>query len=188
MNTTDPKIRRLLEDWKNGDSQAFDHLIPLIYEELRDLAKRCCAGERRDHTLQPTALVAEVYVELEGVRSLECENKDQLLLYLTRVMRRVLIDHARGRGAEKRWGRLSRRPLEEAFDQPLSWHPEDAIAFDQALERLSQLDPRQARIVELRLVGLGLVEMAEILECSKSTVHRELQTAKLWLRAALHEA
>ncbi len=188
MSTTDPEVRRLLAAWKSGDPTAFGQLVPLIYGELRAVAVRCFAGERRSHTLQPTALIAEVYLVLANQRPRSFESKKLLLAFLATVMRRILIDHARQRRAEKRWGRLSRRPLEEAFDQPLSWHPEATIAFHEALERLAKLDPRQARIVELRLIGLKLKEIGETVGAPRSTAHRELQTAKLWLRAALDEA
>ena len=188
MSTTEPEVRRLLAAWKSGDPTAFGQLVPLIYDELRAVAVRCMAGERRSHTLQPTALIAEVYLVLANQRPRSFESKKLLLAFLATVMRRILIDHARAHRAEKRWGRLSRRPLEEAFDQPLSWHPEETIAFYEALERLAELDPRQARIVELRLIGLKLKEIVEIVGAPRSTVHRELETAKLWLRAALDEA
>lgn len=188
MSTTGPEVRRLLVAWKSGDPAAFSQLFPLIYDELRAIAGRCFAGERRGHTLQPTALIAEVYLVLANQRPGKFESKKQLLAFLATVMRRILIDHARQHRAEKRWGRLSRRPLAEAVDRPLSWHPEETIAFHEALERLAELDPRQARIVELRLIGLKLKEIVEIVKAPRSTVHRELETAKLWLRAALDEA
>ena len=174
------EVSRLLVAWRQGDPHALERLLPLVYDELRRLARSQMRGERPDHTLQTTALVHEAYLRLCGA-DVAWEGRVHFLAVAATVMRRVLVDHARARGRAKRGGGVT--PV--ALDESLAGSPDrpDAIvALDEAIERLSALDERKARAVELHFFGgLTYDETAAALGVSPATVDRELRLAKAWL-------
>ncbi|MBL0939266.1 MAG: sigma-70 family RNA polymerase sigma factor [Gemmatimonadaceae bacterium] len=159
--------------------------MPAVYEELHALAQRALRAERADHTLQPTALVNEAYIRLSGQRSVDWMNRSQFFGLAAQMMRRILVNHAESRNAAKRGGLATRVTL----DDSLSWSGErdlDLVELDAALNELGRLDPRQARVVELRFfAGLNIDETAQVLEISPTTVKREWTLAKAWLHRAL---
>jgi len=179
---------RFLLEMEKGDPAAAERLLPLVYEEIRRLAGRFMRRERGDHTLQPTALVHEAYLKLVDQDRVAWRNRAHFVGVAAQAMRRVLVDHARRRGREKRGGDRRRIPLEGIAD--LS--PEAAGALeevDAALERLARLDPRQARIVELRFFGgLDVQEIADALEVSKRTVEADWTMARAWLSRELERS
>ena len=162
-----------------------DDLVPDLYDELRRLARRAMRGQRPDHTLQPTALVHEVYLKLAGARGLEIRQRPQFLALAARVMRQVLVDHARARRRGKRGGEETRITLSEglaAREEPAY----ELLALDEALSRLEAIDGQQVRIIELRyLAGLSVEEAAEALDISPTTVKRESAMARAWLYSEL---
>lgn len=171
----------MLQDWSEGDTGAAERLMPLVYDELRRLARNYLQHERGDHTLQATALVNEAYLKLIDQRRVNWQNRSHFYGIAAQMMRRVLVDHARSRGAEKRGGAQHKLSLDEAHFM----HEERAaelIALDEALARLTQIFPRKGQVVELRFFGgLSVDETAEVLGISDKTVMREWQSAKLWL-------
>lgn len=174
-------VSGLLRAWGKGDVEAREELMPLVYAELRRRAAAYLKGERKDHTLQPTALAHEAYLRLIGQERVVWQNRAHFFAVAAQAMRRVLVDHARGRGRDRRFGGAIRVPLDEG----LTTAPPadcDMLLLDQALDELAALDPRQARIVELRYFG-GLTEreIASVLDVSRSTVTREWVIAKGWL-------
>ena len=170
----------LLQRWSGGDREALDRLLPLVYEELRAQAAKQLSGERRDHTLQVTALVNETYLRLAGQDRANWSGRRQFLLIAATMMRRVLIDHARRQAADKR-PPADRRVAIEEIDLPIEADL-DLIALDKALNRLTEIDPRQAQIVELRyFTGLDIEQTAATLELSVSTVTRDWRMARAWL-------
>ena len=175
----------LLEAWTAGDERALDLLIPLVYGELRRLARSYLRQERRDHTLQTTALVHEAYLHLVGQREVDWHDRNQLLGLAAHMMRRVLLKHAEAHNTAKRGGAQRRLSLSAAMEMAADGDSIDidVIALDAALEDLEALDPRQSRIVELRYYGgLKVQEIADVVGVSPATVKRELQTARMWLR------
>lgn len=175
------EITRLLEGWSGGDPAAFDRLMPLVFDELRGLARAQFARERGNHTLQPTALVHEVYLRLVDRRSVSWQSRAQFLNFAAAMMRRILVDHARIRKAGKRGGDQMTVVFDEALDLPADLRP-DLVAIDDALLALAAFDARQARIVELRFFGgLTVEEIALALGVSARTIHREWKIARLWL-------
>ncbi len=182
---TDPThVTRLLMDWRGGDANALDDLLPLVYEELRRLAARHMAGEADGHTLQPTALVHEAYVRLVDA-DIEWQDRAHFFAAASRVMRRMLVDHARSKGRQKRGGGRARVTL-HAADAVTPPPDLDVLALDEAMEVLAQEDPRKARAVELRYFGgLNLEEIAEVTGVSIATVHRDLRMATAWLMTRL---
>ena len=179
-------ITALLKDWSGGDRAALEKLMPVVYEELRRLAAAHLRSERSDHTLQPTALVHEAYLRLADQRSVEWANRAHFFSIAARIMRRILVDHARRRRALKRDGGGLRLTLAEASTEDRG--PE-LLALDTALTSLEALDPRQARIVELRFFGgLSVEETAEAAGISTATVKREWRTARAWLRREIGAA
>lgn len=180
-------VSRLLRLWSEGQAAALDDLMPHVEGELRRLAQYFFAAEPADHTLQPTALVNEIYLHLRGRRQVSWSDRGQFFGYAARTMRRLLVDHARLRRAEKRGGGEPRLALEDAAD-PLA-REEHLLALDAALADLAALDARQAKIVELRFfTGLCEEEIAALLEVSARTVRRDWVTARLWLERALRGA
>lgn len=178
------EVTMLLQRWSSGDKQAFDRLMPLVYEELRRVATRQLWSERRDHTLQVTALVNEAYLRLAGQDRTRWADQRQFLLIAATMMRRVLVDHARRQAADKRPPADARLPL-DGLDVPIDSDP-DVLALDAALNRLAVLDARQAEVVELRyFTGLDIEETARTLGLSISTVTREWRMARAWLRREL---
>jgi RNA polymerase sigma factor (TIGR02999 family) len=174
-------VTGLLQAWGQGDREAGERLIPLVYDELRRQAARHLRREKREHTLRPTALVHEAYLRLAGQRDAVWSNRAQFFGVAAQVMRRILVDHARRRGASKRAGSWRRVSLDEAMVRA---EPRDLeiLALEEALSELASLDPDKARLVELRYFGgLSLEETAEVLQVSESTVTREWRMAKAWL-------
>ena len=170
----------------DGERQAFDDLLPALYAELKRLARACLSRERHNHTLQPTALVHEAYLQLIQQRTIDVHNRAQILGVAAGAMRRVLLHHAENRNAQKREGTLQRITLDEALSALEDGSSVDLLDLNAALDRLAALDPRQARIVELRVFGgLTIEEAAEVLECSPATIKREWSVAKLWLKREL---
>jgi RNA polymerase sigma factor (TIGR02999 family) len=182
---SDQDITQLIAQVRRGDETASEDLFRRVYRELRHLAAYYMRSERRDHTLQPTALVHEAYLRLIDQRDLPGESRAHFFGVAASVMRRILIDHARAHRADKRGGRDVKVPLDEApalGAENLGY----LIEVDQALERLAALDPRQARIVELRFFGgLSIEEIANILDIGPRTVDRDWRLAKAWLRSEL---
>lgn len=181
MENRSGEVTRLLRNLQNGDAHAQAQLIPLVYEELRRMAARHMRGERPGHTLQATALVHEAFLKLTE-QNAGWQNKAHFFGVASQVMRHILIDHARGRVRAKRGGEGQRRIfLDEGLllSDALS---EELLALDDALDRLARLDPRQARIVELRFFGgLSVEEAAEVAGVSPKTVKRDWSLAKAWL-------
>ncbi len=174
-------ITSLLLQWKNGDERALADLLPLVYDELRTLARAHFRRERSDHSLQPTALVHELYIRLARERPADWKDRAHFFGVATRMMRQLLIGHARQHKALKRGGHRVRVELDE-LPATVADPGIELEAFDAALVRLEQLDPMQARIVELRFFcGYTIDETAEIVGCSSATVSREWQTARLFL-------
>jgi RNA polymerase sigma factor (TIGR02999 family) len=176
---------QLLLAWTAGDRQALDQMLPAVYDELHRLATRYLARERRDHTLQPTALVHEAFLRLINQREVDWRNRAQFLGVAAGLMRRILVNHARDRSAAKRGGSQERVSL-SLVDIPSDAPDVDLIALEDALERLNTLDERKAKVVELRFYG-GLTneEVSEVLGISRATVEREWSFARAWLFDAL---
>jgi RNA polymerase sigma factor (TIGR02999 family) len=175
-------VTALLVRWSRGQSDALDRLMPIIYSECRRIAARQLALERPDHSLDPTALVHELYLRLVDQRRSSWENRAQFFGVAARLMRRVLVDHARARHAEKRGGDAVFVSLDAAADAPDGSTVGDVLAIDEALERLAAHDPEQVQIVELRyFAGLTVAETARVVGRSPRTVKREWRLAKAWL-------
>ncbi len=159
--------------------------MPFVFDDLRQMARRYFLRESAGHTLQPTALVSEVYLRLQGQREIQWQNREQFFAVTALLMRRILVDYAKGRHTQKRGEGVVKVPLEKAFNLAEAQHL-DLAALDDALSRLALLDPRQSRIVELRFfTGLKHEEIAELLGISVTTVKREWNTARLWLHREL---
>ncbi len=174
-------VTDLLADWSRGDKAALDQLMPLVYDELHRLAKRYLSRERPDHTLAPTALVHEAYLRLVDQRSCRWQNRAQFFGISAQLMRRILVDYARRRGAVKRGDGTRTIPVVEAGDRAPA-EAVDVLQLDQALDRLAALDAQQGRIVELRFFGgLTVEESAEVLGVSPTTVKRSWRAARAWL-------
>jgi RNA polymerase sigma factor (TIGR02999 family) len=178
-------VTALLGDWSRGNQSALDQLLPLVYAELRRIAARQLRSERVGHTLQPTALVHEVYLRLVDQRNVDWRNRAHFFGAAAQVMRRILVDHARRHAARKRGDGLHRVSMDEATELAA---PEGipVLALDQALDRLSTMDKELARMVELRaFAGMTIEEAACVLDVSPSTAKREWRTAKAWLTREL---
>lgn len=182
------EITDLLISWSHGDKASGDRLVKLIYTELRSLANRLLAGERREHTLQPTALVNEAYMRLADLQKIRWQDRAHFFAMASRSMRRILVDYARKNRSLKRGGAEQKISLDQAGDLALAPAP-DVIAIDDALTGLAAIDPLKASIVELRFFGgLSAKEAAEVLGCSVSTVNRNWTMAKAWLRCELTDS
>ena len=175
----------LLADWSRGDATALEQLLPLVYAELRRLAARQLRHERVNHTLQPTALVHEVYLRLVDQRQVDWQNRAHFLGVAAQTMRRILVDHARRHDAQKRGDGVQLVSIEDALE--IAARQElPLLALDHALDRLNAIDPQLARIVELRAFGgLTIEEAAHVLDVSTSTAKRDWRTAKAWLNREL---
>jgi RNA polymerase sigma factor (TIGR02999 family) len=179
-------VTGLLHGWSDGDEHAFERLIPLVYDELHRMALRYLAGERKNATLQPTALVNEVCLRLLGWDQARWQNRGHFFGVSAQMMRRVLVDIARRRRAEIRGGADAVRVPLDDIDLPACEPDDDLVAIDDALERLAAEDPRKARVVELRFFGgLTVEETAKALEVSPRTVHKDWVFARAWLYRAL---
>lgn len=183
-----PDVTRLLTAWSKGDSSAGDRLLPVVYDELHRVAVRAMRRESDGHTLQPTALVNEAYLRLVDQSHADWQNRAQFFGVAAQVMRRILVDHARGRNSGKRGGGEHPLTLDELHDAPISSPAVEVLALHEALERLAVFDPDQARLVELRyFAGLNIDETAEALGVSAATVKREWSVARAWLRRELSD-
>jgi RNA polymerase sigma factor (TIGR02999 family) len=175
-------ITHLLKEWSAGDPQALDRLTPLVYEELRHQAARYLRRERRNHTLQTTALIHEAYLRLIDAKDVHWQSRAHFFAIAANLMRRILVDHARRRDADKRGGSHVRVQLDEAL-AVADEADVDLLAIDEALDRLAVIDPQQARVVELRFFsGLSVEETAAALGVSPKTVKRDWSVARAWLR------
>jgi RNA polymerase sigma factor (TIGR02999 family) len=188
MTTASPQeITQLLSEWSRGDKAALDKLTPLVYAELRQIARRQMSKERPSHTLQATALVNEAYLKLAGQAGLEWQSRAHFFAVCAQVMRHILIDHARSHARDKRGGGAIQISLDEAAGS-VEAQAANFVALDDALCALENLDPQKGRIIELRYFGgLSVEEVAEILKISPATVGREWRRAKAWLYRALAE-
>lgn len=185
MPKPSPTVTDLLRAWGKGDSAALDKLVPLVYDELRRQAHRYLRRERPGHTLQTTGLVHEAYLRLVDQRETDWQNRAQFFAVAAQMMRRVLIDHARSKQAVKRGGDNIRVTLEDAM-AAVQERGVDLLDLDEALTRLAELDPQQAKVVELRyFTGLGIEETSQVLAISPATVKREWTMARAWLRREL---
>jgi RNA polymerase sigma factor (TIGR02999 family) len=178
-------VTRLLEQWRNGDEAAFDALLPLVYDELRRIARGALRRERSGHSLQPTALVHEAFLRLVKQERARIRNRGHFLSVAAQAMRRILVDHERRRRAAKRGGGEEKLCLEANAAVGAEPVP-DVLDVHRALEELAQIDERQARLVELRYFGgLTMVEAAQVLGVSLATLERDWTAARLWLRRRL---
>ena len=179
------EVTQLLQQWGRGSQAAFDALTPLVYDELHERARNYLRQERPDHTLQPTALIHEVYMRMVGEEQPHFQNRSHFFAIAARAMRRVLVDHARRRGARKRGSGADNLSLDEALI-PSESDNTDILALDEALGKLAVYDERKCRIVEMRYFGGCTVEeVAEALNVAVITVVRDTRMAEAWLRRAL---
>jgi RNA polymerase sigma-70 factor, ECF subfamily len=180
-------VSQLLADWSNGDQAALDKLLPLVNTELRQLARRYMRRENPGHTLQTSALLNEAYLRLIDQKTVRWQNRAHFFGIAAQLMRRILIDHARSHHYAKRGGGALRVSLDEAAAVTEA-RAAELLAVDEALEKLTAMDARKGRIVELRFFGgLSLEETAEVLGISSPTVQREWRAAKAWLHRILSE-
>lgn len=181
MNTPEPEVTRLLLDWRNGDEEAFNRLIPLVHGELHRIARRYMRHEKPGHTLETEALLNEAYLRLVGEQEIDWQDRAHFFAISARIMRRLLVDHARSRAYAKRGGGA----VQVSLNEELAVSGEksiDLMALDEALERLAENDERRSRIVELRYFGgLSSEETAQVLGLSEITIKREWLKAKAWL-------
>ena len=179
-------ITTILREWNAGNREALDKLLPIVYEELRRQAHRYIRRERKNHTLQTTALIHEAYVKLIEQRNVECESRTHFFAIAANLMRQILVDYAKTRHRQKRGGTDSNLPLEEAILIAAQRTDVDLLAMNEALDRLAEMDARQAQIVELRYFsGLSIEETAEVLQISPTTVKRDWNVAKAFLNHEL---
>ena len=175
------QVTQLLLDWSEGDPEALNKLMPLVYQELKRMARYYMRRERAGHTLQTSALVNEAYIRLVDYKKMRWQDRAHFLAVAAQAMRRILVDHARGHTRAKRGGEARRVSLDEAAtlaDEKAA----DIVALDLALNNLAEFDPRKSQIVELRYFGgLNIEETAEVVGISPATVKREWNTAKTWL-------
>jgi RNA polymerase sigma factor (TIGR02999 family) len=179
-------VTQLLLEWNQGSEPARKQLISLLYRELRTLAARSLKSERRDHTLQPTALVHEAYQKLVDQSRVQWQGRGHFFAVAAGLMRRILVDHARRRSAQRRGGDAQKVPITRDILPADAGSGADLVAIDEALTELAALDPEQARIVELRFfAGLTAQEAAEALGISRATINREWAVARAWLHRRL---
>jgi RNA polymerase sigma factor (TIGR02999 family) len=181
------EVTQLLVAWSNGDSEALEKLIPLVYDDLRRLARNYMNRERAGHTLQTTALIHEAYLRLIEQKEVKWQNRAHFFAISAQLMRRILVSMARARQADKRGGETRQVSLDEAmvFSEERA---ADLVALDDAMNELAALDPRRCRVVELRhFGGLSVEETAEVLKVSPDTVMREWKRAKAWLYSELNK-
>ena len=186
MQPPPPEVTQLLLAWSAGDQAALDRLMPLVYEELRRQARRHLRRERRDHSLQTTALVNEAYLRMVDLDRVRFENRARFFAISARLLRQILVDLARRRATQKRGGGAQRISLAESIEDSNS--DIDLAELDEALKALTEFDARKGQVVELRFFG-GLTEeeTAKVLDVSPETVRRDWRLAKAWLRRFLSE-
>jgi len=187
---SDPgEVTRLLESWREGDPEAFDRLIPLVYDQLHRIALSLMRRERTDHTLQPTALLNELYMRLVNQRQANWNDRQHFFTFTARLMRNILVDHARGRLAQRRGGEDR---IHLALSADLAWvgsTDEELLDLNRALERLEKIDARKARLIELRFfLSLTTEEACDALAISHATAERDLKFARSWLYRELRGA
>ena len=181
------EVTKLLIDWRRGNQKALDRLMPIIYEELRRQAHRYMQGQQKGHSLQTTDLINETYLRLLDCSKVSWKNRLHFFAVTARLMRRILVDHARSRNYQKRGGGLERISL-DLNQIPAIRHDPDLVALDDALETLATEDDRKSRVVELRFFGgLSVEETAEVLGISDQTVMRDWRLAKVWLMREINE-
>lgn len=181
-------VTQILRDWNEGDADAPERLMPLVYDEMRRLARTFLSRERNSHTLQPTALVNEAYLRLVDQTRVNWQNRAHFYGIASRMMRRVLIDHARAHATEKRGGGTIRLSIDDV-QVSLEERATSFVALDEAMKRLEQMDERKCKVVEMRFFGgLSDEEIAEVLGVTTRTVLRDWKTARLWLYRELSEA
>jgi RNA polymerase sigma factor (TIGR02999 family) len=181
VHTPSETITDLLIQWREGEKDALDRLIPLVYEDLRRLASYYLGGRRKGESLQTSALINEAYIRLADHKNMRWQNRAHFFAVAAQAMRRILVDHARTRSAAKRTGGGFKVSLDQAADV-CQQRGAELIALDDALKQLAAFDARKSRIVELRYFGgLSVEETAQVLEVSPITVKREWRAAKLWL-------
>lgn len=186
--SSDGEVTQLLQRWRAGDATALDALVPLVYAELKRVADGYLRREHRaGATLQATALVHEAYLKLIGASAIDWQDRQHFFATAARLMRQILVDHARARDADKRAG--GERVTLSSVDPPDPRNAVDLLALDQALSRLEQMDARKARVVELRVfAGLEFAEIGALLELSRATLDRDWRAARAWLYRELGEA
>lgn len=181
MNDPSGDVTRLLSRASEGDTDALNELLPHVYNELKNLAASCMRGERRDHTLQATALVHEAYMKLVDLSRIQWKDRRHFFVIAATAMRRILVNHGKGKRRLKRGGGWRKEALDEALLVGSQPNP-DIIALDEALTRLAAISERRAQVVDLRyFTGLSVEETAEILEVSAATVKQDWALAKAWL-------
>jgi RNA polymerase sigma-70 factor, ECF subfamily len=176
------EVTEILRDWRRGADDAAEKLFPLVYQELKRRARNYLSHERRDHTLQPTALVHEAYLRMVDQTSPQLEDRAHFYAIASRVMRQILVDHARKHNAEKRGGRSAARYRIDDLELHLETKGPDLVELNEVLRNFERLDPRKGRVVEMRFFGgMKVSEIAEVLGVTEKTVRRDWQFAKLWL-------
>lgn len=186
-NTPAHAVTRLLRTWREGDEQAREELLPMVYQELRRLAQRELRKERAGHTLESRDLVHEAYMRLVGAE-ISWQDRSHFFALCGRTMRRILVDHARARQRDKRGSGITLLSLDHADGAVQPCNP-DVLLLDEAMSRLGSIDPRMEQVVELHyFAGLTYDELASALAISPATVHRDLAFAKAWLRRQLTDA
>lgn len=179
-NVVTPDITLWLAEWRHGDGAALERLVPLVYDELRRIAARQLRGERSNHTLQPTELVHEAFLRLVR-QNVSWQNRAHFFGVAAEIMRRLLVDHARKKRADKRGAGMETIALDDRIEWPAA-RDLDIVALDECLTALAEFDPQQAKVVELRFfAGLSIEETAEVLGVSDSTIKREWRVARAWL-------
>ena len=186
--TTSQEISRLLQAWNRGDKGARDRLMPLVFDELHEIARRQYEKEKPGHTLQPTAIVSELYLKLVRQERVQWQNRQEFFAIAAKLVRRILVDHARRRQAAKRGSDAPKIAFDEALGVPNLDDPA-LIALDEALKDLESTDPRGSRVVELHAFGgLTFEEIAQAMNLARGTVFRDWKHARLWLRRELRKA
>jgi RNA polymerase sigma factor (TIGR02999 family) len=179
-------VTLLLLEWSRGDHAALDRLVPLVQASLHDIARGHLRRERPDHSLEPSALVNELYLKLVDQRQVSWRDRAHFLGVAAQIMRNILVDHARRRQSEKRGGGLTRVTLSRALAASIEENTIDVLQLDEALTRLEAIFPQQSRLVELRyFAGMTIEQTAEAMQLSPATVKREWSMARAWLRRAL---
>lgn len=186
--STDERITQALIEMRRGDERAAERLMLLVYDKLRALAGQYMASERAEHTLQPTALLNEACLRLFDQSQVNWQDKAHFVAAAAQIMRRILVDHARQRAAAKRGGGWDKQPFDEQIAATDPQQMGNVIAIDEALEELKRLNPRQAKVVELRFFGgLNIKETAYVLGVSDRTVNGDWDSARLWLQQRLNQ-
>lgn len=187
MDERDPsEITQILQSWNDGNVDAKERLLPFVYAELKRQARILMSRERVNHTLQPTALVHEAFLRLSKQSGVEWQNRSHFYGISSRLMRQILVDHARTHSAEKRGSNAIHFSIDD-IDIPVHERAESILIVDEVLSRLAEIDEKQAQIVEMRFFGgMSNIEIAEAMDISERTVGREWQSAKLWLYRELN--